>query len=95
MNVEIGADAAQFPEKEYIIGIAVAVQPTIWLSCISLWGLESGNELTMKFCSARISLYTLRIIFCSIMYLSIYYAGRQAVIFLIKLSSKFSQDRKV
>ncbi len=26
MNVEIGAAAAQFPEKEYIIGIAVAVQ---------------------------------------------------------------------
>jgi hypothetical protein len=26
MNVEIGAEAAQFPEKEYINGIAVAVQ---------------------------------------------------------------------
>jgi hypothetical protein len=25
MNVEIGAEAAQFPEKEYLIGIAVAV----------------------------------------------------------------------
>jgi hypothetical protein len=25
MNVEIGADAALFPEKEYIDGIAVAV----------------------------------------------------------------------
>jgi hypothetical protein len=25
MNVEIGAEAAQFPEKEHIIGIAVAV----------------------------------------------------------------------
>jgi hypothetical protein len=25
MNVEIGAEAAQFPEKEYIIGISVAV----------------------------------------------------------------------
>jgi hypothetical protein len=25
MNVEIGADAARFPEKEYIKGIAVAV----------------------------------------------------------------------
>ncbi len=25
MNVEIGAEAAQFPEKEYINGIAVAV----------------------------------------------------------------------
>jgi hypothetical protein len=27
MNVEIGAVAAQFPEKEYIIVIAVAVRP--------------------------------------------------------------------
>jgi hypothetical protein len=26
MNVEIGAEAAQFPGKEYINGIAVAVQ---------------------------------------------------------------------
>jgi hypothetical protein len=26
MNVEIGAEAPQFPEKEYINGIAVAVQ---------------------------------------------------------------------
>jgi hypothetical protein len=26
MNVEIGAEAAQFPEKEYVNGIAVAVQ---------------------------------------------------------------------
>ncbi len=25
MNVEIGTDAAQFPEKEYINGISVAV----------------------------------------------------------------------
>jgi hypothetical protein len=31
MNVEIGAEAAQYPEKEYINGIAVAVghQPFI------------------------------------------------------------------
>jgi hypothetical protein len=33
MNVEIGAEAAQFPEKEYINGIAVAVQ-----------GREKGTE---------------------------------------------------
>ena len=26
MNVEIGAEAAHFPEKEYINGIAVAVR---------------------------------------------------------------------
>jgi hypothetical protein len=29
MNVEIGAEAALFPEKEYINGIAVAVHPTL------------------------------------------------------------------
>ena len=29
MNVEIGAEAVQFPEKEYINGIAVAVQSTV------------------------------------------------------------------
>ncbi len=28
MNVETGAEAAQFPEKEYINGIAVAVHIT-------------------------------------------------------------------
>jgi hypothetical protein len=31
MNVEIGAEAALFPEKKYINGIAVAVLPTITL----------------------------------------------------------------
>jgi hypothetical protein len=29
MNVEIGTEAALFPEKEYINGIAVAVQHTV------------------------------------------------------------------
>ncbi len=29
MNVEIGADAALFPEKEYINGIAIAVRYVI------------------------------------------------------------------
>ncbi len=29
MNVEIGAEAALFPEKEYINGIAVAVRSAI------------------------------------------------------------------
>jgi hypothetical protein len=32
MNVEIGAQAAQFPEKEYINGIAVAVK--IWCDIV-------------------------------------------------------------
>ncbi len=30
MNVEIGAEAALFPEKEYINGIAVAVYDNMW-----------------------------------------------------------------
>jgi hypothetical protein len=30
MNVEIGTEAAKFPEKEYINGIFVAVQGTKW-----------------------------------------------------------------
>jgi len=30
INVEIEAEAAQFPEKEYINGIAVAVRPVYW-----------------------------------------------------------------
>ncbi len=37
MNVEIGAEAAQFPEKEYINGIAVAV----WVLGATVWQL--GN----------------------------------------------------
>jgi hypothetical protein len=32
MNVEIGAEVAQFPEKEYINGIAVAVQVSYTIS---------------------------------------------------------------
>jgi hypothetical protein len=33
MNVEIGAEAAQFPEKEYINGIAVAVYVLQVVTC--------------------------------------------------------------
>ncbi len=36
MNVEIGAEAALFPEKEYINGIAVAVSANLWPSKIEL-----------------------------------------------------------
>jgi hypothetical protein len=35
MNVEIGAEAAQFPEKEYINGIAFAVYNDTALGVIS------------------------------------------------------------
>jgi hypothetical protein len=33
MNVEIGTEAAQFPEKEYINGIFVAVQDVLKRYC--------------------------------------------------------------
>jgi hypothetical protein len=36
MNVEIGAEAALFPEKEYINGIAIAVQYTV-ISRVEDW----------------------------------------------------------
>jgi hypothetical protein len=39
MNVEIGAEAALFPEKEYISGIFVAVL-TLWQSFLKK-GLEA------------------------------------------------------
>jgi hypothetical protein len=37
MNVEIGAEATQFPEKEYINGIAVAV-----------WALDKAAFYSVK-----------------------------------------------
>jgi hypothetical protein len=40
MNVEIGAEAALFPEKEYIYGIFLAV----WL----IWHLILGTDLIKK-----------------------------------------------
>ncbi len=52
MNVEIVAEAAQFPEKEYINGIAVAVQRTIepWRLFLEPWRvcrpvLQSWNQI--------------------------------------------------
>ncbi len=43
MNVEIGAEAALFPEKEYINGIAVAVQ-----RAVLLLPLQSGTTALCK-----------------------------------------------
>jgi hypothetical protein len=42
MNVEIGAEAEQFPEKEYINGIAVAVQ-------ISFFNTQSYSAIKGKY----------------------------------------------
>jgi hypothetical protein len=44
MNVEIGAEAALFPEKEYINGIAVAVQQK---SANFLSSLACNNDLPL------------------------------------------------
>ncbi len=40
MNVEIGAEATQFPEKEYINGIAVAVYISRPTSCKKIKSIE-------------------------------------------------------
>jgi hypothetical protein len=42
MNVETGTEAAQFPEKEYINGIFVAVQPIYGERYKKLKILQSG-----------------------------------------------------
>ncbi len=53
MNVEIEAEAALFPEKEYINGIAVAVYTTRWCSmtradmvdhCLYLYTKSTSNR---------------------------------------------------
>ncbi len=40
MNVEIGTEAAQFPEKEYVIGIFVAVQRKLGLARVHIQRLQ-------------------------------------------------------
>jgi hypothetical protein len=63
MNVEIGAEAALFPEKEYIDGIAVAVQCGLshsylpsklkvqasWATCSERWEIRKGKIMCCKF----------------------------------------------
>ncbi len=52
MNVEVGAEASLFPEKEYIIGNAVAVHDSYvdWGDCVRLSPHISkrGNNLPSK-----------------------------------------------
>jgi hypothetical protein len=45
MNVEIGTEAAQFPEKEYINGIFLAVQ----YYCIRKHGVDSCSKIGSLF----------------------------------------------
>jgi hypothetical protein len=41
MNVEIGVEVAQVPEKEYMNGIAVAVQQRFeWFPCLGDFSLD-------------------------------------------------------
>jgi hypothetical protein len=60
MNLEISTEAAQFPEKEYLNGIFLAVQcnPAVWkantavllqgmLDCVD--GLETSLHIVSKF----------------------------------------------
>ncbi len=47
MNVEIGAEAAQFSEKEYLNGIAVAVQETVFKEKHGVWDWDPIPELTI------------------------------------------------
>jgi hypothetical protein len=48
MNVEIGAEAALFPEKEYINRIAVAVQGRAKISCASMASPTNPNQQTKE-----------------------------------------------
>jgi hypothetical protein len=45
MNVEIGTEAAQFPEKEYLNGIFVAAGSWINVQKINLLKLHVSREL--------------------------------------------------
>jgi hypothetical protein len=53
MNVEIGAEAALFPEKEYISGIFVAVHNTT----IDPYGIEGPISKTKMEVEAKASVY--------------------------------------
>ncbi len=44
MNVEIGAEAAQFPEKEFINGVAFAVQCIHLRFSLGFWPIPGIGE---------------------------------------------------
>ncbi len=55
MNVEIGAEAAQFPEKEYISGIAVAVHYINLMSqSLTTFSLRLKKQVTLPSFNALI-----------------------------------------
>jgi hypothetical protein len=47
MNVEIGAEAALFPEKEYINGIAVAVQLLLFMSLPTVSEIVNSSTMSL------------------------------------------------
>jgi hypothetical protein len=49
MNVEIGAEAALFPEKEYINGIAVAVKEIFYVKILPFFTVPSNAGLKYFF----------------------------------------------
>ncbi len=53
INVEIGTEAAQFPEKEYINGIFLAVHPRFAYSAAqeNMW-TDPGNTVYKSFTEA-------------------------------------------
>jgi hypothetical protein len=55
MNVEIWAEAAQFTEKEYINGIAFAVQPMTSRYCTTETNHREGNCRLVSVCIFRTS----------------------------------------
>jgi hypothetical protein len=61
MNVEIGAEAVQFPEKEYINGIAIAV-------CTVLSYFVYSQYILPRNVYVQFSLITITIIIAHILY---------------------------
>jgi hypothetical protein len=53
MNVEIGAEAALFPEKEYISGIFVAVQSRWNVKTMTDWWTDGADEMVIQKPSRR------------------------------------------
>ncbi len=48
MNLEIGAEAALFPEKEHISGISVAVSAVMYGSSSTQWWAKLLRSLTVN-----------------------------------------------
>ncbi len=52
INVEIEAEAAQFPEREYITGIAVAVRPVYWAETERPLARPGSRSIPSQVCTA-------------------------------------------